>query len=421
MFRPIRTAYTLIELLVVVAIMALIYSMIIIVPEETINDRLHAAAQELQATFLQARSLAMRTNEVHAVTFHIQNANEGHVFKNRTIMTNEGLNDATGGHWYAIIGPDKTGNTNSKSYIPMLDRDYNETNRAKLYRTLDDFIEGMQASQVGQKHFLPPGVRFLALSDLDEGHRYILDYEAAWWPAKGCGPTFPRPWYGYYDNGRLHAWGGYDPALDDAHNSDYPISGLCFEGHDAGNFAYNLDADTILDGNRTYGRFDQFDLPKNNTDSQTPTNSRDGQPRAVVNGYWGDVMILFMPDGHAYFTTCHTRIRMFEKAQWNNNRIISRGGMRISHEDNNTGGYHITLARDVDPEDPIYTQHNTSTNQPEYHLFDSAEDAYQSIRPFLRVFVNRKTGAVSIKDESHPHCQINETTMSSKDPYPLTP
>ncbi len=305
----------------------------------------------------------------------------------------------------------------------MFDRDYDDTNRAKLYRCLDDYIEGMKASQIGQKRFLPEGVRFLALSDMNEGHRFILDHYPAWKGPRDCGPTFPRPWYGYYDTAtkRLHAWGGYDPILDDDHISEYPISGLCYEGHDDGAFAYDPDRDTIVNTGPIYGRFDTFDLPKNNTNTLTRTSSRIGKPRAVVNGYWGDVLILFMPDGHAYFTTVHARLRMFEYASYNTNRIISRAGMRITHLDNKTGGYHITLARDVDPEDPIYTQTDSDTGQPAYHLFDNADDALASIRPFLRVFVNRQTGQVSIKDESHPHCQITADDMDSKDPYPVLP
>ena len=414
--RGLAAAYSLIELLVVVAIMSLIYGMILVIPEDTVHDRLQAASHELKATLMQARSMAMRSNEVHAVTFHIQNASNGHVFKNRSIYENSGEREGAGGHWYAIIGPDKTGNTNSRSYIPMFDRDYDDSNRAKLYRTLNDFIDGMQESQVGEKHYLPEGVRFLALSDLDEGHRHILDYQT--WRSGGCGPTFPRPWYGYYDAGRLHAWGGFDPVLDDSYLPDYPISGLCFEGHDAGQFAYDVDEDAIINTGAIYGRIDTFNLAKNNTNAQSRTNAYTGQPRAVVNAYWGDAMILFMPDGHAYFASAYARIKMFEYAGSNNNRIISRAGMRISHLDTTTGGYHVTLARDVDPEDELYRDDDAETGQKAYHLFADEEDALNSIRPFLRVFVHKDTGEVSIKDESHPHCLIQASDMGSKDPYP---
>ncbi|NRA37575.1 MAG: hypothetical protein HRU15_05505 [Planctomycetes bacterium] len=87
-------------------------------------------------------------------------------------------------------------------------------------------------------------------------------------------------------------------------------------------------------------------------------------------------------------------------------------------QDDFTGGFFITLARDVDPDDDIYTESDVATGQPAYNKISTAEEALQSITPFRRVFVNRDTGEILIRPTDHPDCVITAADFTSKDPYP---
>ncbi len=403
-------AYTIIELLVVVAIMALLYAMIIIIPEESIDDKINASAQELKATLAKARSLAMRSGVIHGVTFNITNAGDGHVMKNFSLQHHQGLEKDIGGHWYAIIGPDYNSSGNTNANVPMWHRDNGDPDVRK-YHCINDMIAAMKDAQIGERHYLKEGVRFLALTDTDYGNYDFRNNLEA---------SYPRPWYGYYDSGRLHTWGGYDPDLDAAKDPQKPNSGFCYQGDDLGNFAYDADQDTIINTGPIYGRIDSIHQLRYNGDTVTPdtvamSTSSTGQPRSLINGYWIDYMILFAPNGRAFTVWNESRWRLHEPRI---NHRHSYGAGEANHVDSVTGGFHVTLARDINPDEPLYTEFDAVTNQATYHKFTSPEDVLESITPFLRVFVHRDTGEILIKSPSHPDCAIKAADLSSKDPYP---
>ena len=76
-------AFTLFELIVVVGIMVMLSSMIFIPFSSTAKQAVSESALELQSVLIRARSLALKTGKMHAVSFHIENAGDGSVLRNR--------------------------------------------------------------------------------------------------------------------------------------------------------------------------------------------------------------------------------------------------------------------------------------------------------------------------------------------------
>jgi prepilin-type N-terminal cleavage/methylation domain-containing protein len=347
-----RRGFSLIELLVVLAIIALLCSMFAFMPSQARRDAdVQAAAEELAATLREARNLALRTRAMHAVAFNIGNApgSSGRVLVNHA-----------GGHWYRILGPWPRGSDDTILPWPQYFRDGN--------LLMQDFLTAMDVCWVGEKHVLPlRKVRFLALSDQDDG-----GLVQPWATTTGDGrdryqPTYPRPWCGWWDaaSGRLNAWGGYDPELVS------PARGRCTTG-----FWYEGDEGRIVGSRNPRDR-----------DAGSYSLYRSGEPRALVDARLQDYLIIFYPDGSAAEgPVMNAREQSFcrgfqagpggQSLADRYERIgneFDRGSPMTSYHAY-TGSWYITLAPDAASDDD--------------HVA-SAAAAVDSLMPAYRVGVNR--------------------------------
>lgn len=433
-----RRAFTLIEMLVVVSLIALLSSMIIFLYEDSAEDAVTKSALELKSVLERARSLAMKTGRMHAVSFHIENAGDGSVLKNFSHIDDE---EFPGRHWYCIIGPDfstigtTAGWSRDPRKIPVA-RNGQNGNLLSFY-CLSDYIECMQDVQVGPRHYLLPGVRFLALGDQDN----------LYW--KYNHKTYPRPWFGYYDDSenRLYPWGAWNPEIDAGF--PFPTTGLDYQGEDDAP-AYYAEYDTVINPPEVWGRIHPDATAPNqeyrDDDHDDPASDYRGfttgylgpdtwylassgsrkVPRPLINAYWGDYMILFDAKGTARSVTGEARKTFFEAIKWYSGRHSSRGTgdnfsrnqMGIKDEVEDTGGFYITICRDIDDSEAIYDQTNPTTGGLDFTRFRSVGDAYESITPYKRLFVWRATGFTEIRNMSHPQCAITPADMLQHKPYP---
>ncbi len=449
-------AFTLIELLVVISIIALLSTMMVVTYSESQEDLILADAHELQATLLKARNLAMGTNRSYGVVFHIENAGDGTVFKNQSVKD---LDDESfiGRHWYALIGPDESqfnaqsygGGTLRKENLPPVALVATNDRDTYSYFALEDYTEAMEKVQIGARRYLSRGVRFLALSDTNELY-----------PGK-VHETYPRPWFGYYDNTTniLYPWGAYNPEID----ADWvsagrePGTGLDYQGYD-GPVTYNVDQDTNLNPDEVWGRiWHYWDFSGNTLIGSTgvypgecvepPSTSNIGtrdksiskrykvardyvgpdrtylakKVRPVVNGYWSDFMIIFGPDGSVSVAKGHARALYFNRITVSRDRISSQAGRAYMgmEFDNRTSAVAITLAPDIDAEDELYSEASTiMTGQKAYNKFNSVEDAFESITPFVRVHLNKVDGLSEVRTNDHEELQITADDLLQRDPYP---
>ena len=298
-----RCGFSLIEILVVVAILALLMGITFLsTGRQQRGAQVRQQAELLTATLCRARALAMANQAIYAVVFNIQNAPGS---------SGEVLNNRSGGHWYRIIGP-----------TPTLADSYYSRSSSKLdgripyaggganFPSLTDEIA---QSWVDAPHVLPAGrVRFLALSDTDEGPALRNDTLGA--ASSGRTPvhygtggetTYPRPWFGYFDPAtkKLWPWGGY--------SSTKPTSGFYYQGKDGPvvgcqnpvtrtynndfNPGQGLTDDFINVDVNGDGDFDDYSEREVNIPIFTA-----GEPRPLVNANWLDTGIGFFPDGRAF-------------------------------------------------------------------------------------------------------------------------
>ena len=404
-----RHAFTLVELLVVIAIIALLSSMITIIPTtENPEEQIELAAASVASAVKQARKLALETRNTHALSFHIENSGDSSVFKNFS-QTYDGV--PNGRHWLAVIGPDTGFLTKSKNEPPV----------PQAYPHLQSYTRMVEISMV-KKIYLPPGTRFLAIGDVDKGNiSSSRDYN------KGDkGPGHPRPWFGFYDDttNTLYPWGAYDPEQDVKYrNTDSDIksctTGLLFEGSDR-EIPYDADLDTCVNPSPTHGilfpHAGRRHLGAGGTidSGQKPEATRVGKPRAILNGNDMEYALIFTGNGDIEWYK-GVRERFYEP-QWHTERYRSTFG--IAHSAAQTGGYYITVARDVDPEEDIYPEVNAKTGQPDYTKFNSVEDAFKSISPFRRIFIQRDTGATVVRHPFHQDAYLEAEHLLQHDPYP---
>jgi len=207
------------------------------------------------------------------VSFHLQNgAGTSGVL----------LNNWDGEHWYRIIGPSVASNRPAPPNPAKLGNDSREENVAKIVRSVPH-------AWIGDQHRLPARkVRFLALTDQDNGHAHTWNGPTdrfARFP-----PTYPRPWCGWWDagSGRLHPWGGYDTALRDADNR--PNAGFYFQGNDGTITGCRSPA------TRT-STLSYVELGSMVDSGGTTVLLAQNAPRPLVNGNWLDCTISFRPDG----------------------------------------------------------------------------------------------------------------------------
>lgn len=318
--------FTLIELLVVLVIIATVMGMVMANQGRwTADATVRAAADRFAGVCRAARMRALVEQAPYAITVNIQNqpGSSGRVINNRS-----------GGHWYRLVGPAR-GTRNAVG----TNSQYNGVGRSLLiaypgsadvptgsgggFWTFPELVEALQDTWVGPQYQLPAGkVRFLALGDTDEGARAASTTQASTY---GYAPTYPRPWFGYFDPGRrrLFPWGGYDPHLSTTEpwttllganpvttytaffyqGSDPPIVGCVNPVDRAFNVDWNHDGDF--------------------SDSDPLRGSEQGYrvfaaaaPRPLVSGDWQDFLIVFRPDGTVYCPPFKTNRRRFSNQQY---------------------------------------------------------------------------------------------------------
>ena len=397
--------FTLIELLVVLSIIAIISSMIFASrPEMDSEFAVDLASRELAATLNEARSLATISGKTHWVTFHIENAGDGRVLWN---FNDDDAPDFPGRHWYAIIGPTKDARHQRKSAItPPPPWEY-------LKQSQQHYTDAIIVSQIGQRHYLPRGTRFLAISDQDFGT--YSDLNAGRFKDEDWCEEYPRPWFGVLqpksvahpalpvepeNNFILYPWGGYDMEWEAAQT---PAT-----------------VDRIYGSNRSHGnqksRFPRTGFNRRgNLDPGEWTVPQTWAERPIIRGLMTDVYIVFTPDGRAYMDrkwVADTKVGQDTNTYPVDHHIpghteksdrpvgLRYGASGTEHDDALTGGFNFTICRDIDMEEDIYPNRNR------LDVFRNEADALKSILPFRRVFVKSGTGSVSIRDEGHRYCQV---------------
>ena len=333
--------FTLVELLMVLSIMVLLLSMVIL-PSSGDQRRavVRGAAYELAATIRQARSLAMEHNGYFGLTFNVQNAPDS---------SGRMLNNRSGGHWYRIVRP-YGGMADNAAYanvygvfpVPIVSL---PSGAAFLNWVPKAFLQQVQSCYLGPQHTLPAGgVRFLALTDQDNGRRlcanglYSPGSSLFNIPADHAGDGlvahYPRPWFGRSEPTatgiRIHAWGGYEPIDARWRRMTYmneytsysngipkdlnPIGkGFSYMG-----FMYEGMGGTPVIGSRQVE--DRLVWDDTNGDGRvyfTPPASADpgvsstaagpfrlwstGEPRPLLRGDFMDAVLVFRPDGSVGF------------------------------------------------------------------------------------------------------------------------
>lgn len=409
--------FTLVEVIVVLAILVTLMSLVAgSFPRSDLRHQaVKSAAEELAATCRQARAMAVGRATTTAVVFHIENSpgSSGRVLNNRS-----------GGHWYRLLGP--RGATQSQSLyhklyttattvdnLPPITGIVNSSKITGRPYTLFQYAEYNESGWQGPSHVLPAGrVRFLALSDMDYGD---FGYNAAGRRRVATGTaSYPRPWFGWYDSvaQRLHAWGGYDPAI--------PGSGFYYWGNTAASAYAVIDAEPVGSRNPVERKLDHWNDGQQGQGSSGSSSTQPpaipagdprnldvlyaaGSPRPLINATWRDVSLVFTADGMVEWGGClpGRHCKMF----WNNfpavvpavnrgaaercNGQATNSGVIDDHAqaemgnfDVDSGGWFITLAPDV---------------VQDVDSFPDAAKALDSLMPMYRVFVSALGGVQVIQ------------------------
>lgn len=410
-----RRGFSLVELLIVLAIILIAMSMVVAVGRRDRRGiQVRAAAEELAGVLRQTRANAMERKSIYGVVFNLANArgSSGRILNNRE-----------GGHWYRVLGPQRANEwTHGYSVPPRFNRDWApggsvDPNAGRDF-PVASALSSIQDSWAGERRTLPRGeVRFLALADQDNG--------ASSAPGMFFGPTYPRPWCGWWDagSGRLYGWGGYDPEIKAfAQNQEWwrwnwvPRTNAAGQPLSFTGFFYEGNEGTITGCTNAVDRLVVADSDGDGFATPADTRSfpllKQGEARPLVNGDWMDAVIWFLPDGSAryedWFPMRHQYSRWWgwNDAQWrrtngrNNLHELAMGDMtndindwsaghvppncrgEVAHYVDRTGSWFLTLAPDVSPE------HDDAT-------FPTAQAAVASMMPMYRVGVSR-LGAVRV-------------------------
>ncbi len=339
--RASAAGFSLTEILVVSAIIVIAFSMVTFMPSRDKKDgEVQAAAQELAATLREARALAMSKRCCIGVAFNLQNG---------AGTSGRQINNWTGHHWYRIVGPSFSDYQNTDDQLKTMNYPGYPTPSGSLGR----YALKIEEAWLGDRHILRAHrVRFLALSDQDNGTCPN--------PAPQYLATYPRPWFGWWDNStkRLYPWGGYNHALTDG--SGNRVSAFSLEGDDG----------------QLAGCVNPAD--RSTTDAEAFPIFKQGDERPVVNGAWLDYVIRFNPDGSVQ------EGRIMAARMWSGlypaqgshlgdliNGAFDKNTAMTSYEPY-TGVWAITLAPDIEAD--------TDT-------FPTASAALQSLMPMYRIFV----------------------------------
>lgn len=394
-----RRGFSLIEIMVVMTIVVVLFAISFSsLRGEQSDSEVQAEAERLGAVLRQTRNRAIAERAAYGVVFNLRNG---------VGTSGEVLNNWDGGHWYRVIGPGRGSNPHA---LPIAGPG------EPASRNLPDFMENVAASWVSPPHALPlREVRFLALGDTDEGNRRN-GASAASGDNRYYASTYPRPWFGLYQSGRLWAWGGYDPSKD--HSAFY------YEGADGdvtgsvNPSTRSYDNDFDRDGsfsNVDHNGDSDFDDPGERERGYVIWEAGEGRP--VVDARFMDACIMFTPSGEAQFLEWNRARRAYVNQQavpGSDTQAAARNGIadraktksstvsydgdyadwvytgprhldvedhgEVGHFTPHTGGWHITLAPDATQDDNRYPD---------------AERALDSITPAWRVFVGSK-GAVRV-------------------------
>lgn len=168
----------------------------------------------------------------------------------------------------------------------------------------------------------------MALTDQDNGH-FRQDGDT-------FTSTYPRPWFGWVDESlpspRLYPWGGYDKDLSmrltttadgdqtgsqkakdryrTKNGREISHTGFYYEGYDGIiTGCVNPTSRIVLDDTNKDGAIVLTAQTNYSLDTLTTTYKlwEQGSPRPLINGKWGDFLILFRPDGTVEVKWMNTR------------------------------------------------------------------------------------------------------------------
>jgi type II secretory pathway pseudopilin PulG len=312
-------AFTLIELVVVVAIATTLMGLVLGTQEGLTREaQVKAAAERFAGVCQQARSLAMAENAPYAIACNIQNApgSSGRVINNRS-----------GGPWYRMVGPREATLSAHGRTLLIAYCSNREIGSGRIH-TFPDLVEALKTTWRGPQHQLPAGrVRFLALGDTDEGARINggnQDSNATRAQGYGYAPTYPRPWFGWYDPARqrLFPWGGYDHqlGLDEpwtTYTGAKPVTnytGFFYEGSDGEVVGCSHPRTRTWDND--WNRDQDFnDSDPERGPERDHVLYAQGAPRPLVSADWQDFLIVFRPDGRIHCPPFKSNRRRFLAAQ----------------------------------------------------------------------------------------------------------
>lgn len=406
---PRQSAFTLIELLVVLAIVAILSSMLFgagALLRDKAALRVEDGARGVERRLLEARNRAITSRVATAVIFHIENAGSGRVIRAGSTEDARGF---PGRHWCAIVPMGHRFWGNALYSSPS------ENGSAQRYSA------ALERKQIGERYYLPRGARFLALGDVEDNLNdtsaarplgttafVITDYSVGTKTRTGnsrLSDTYPRPYFGFLEEVAglytLHPWGGYDPAIYGS-GLDYECTNRAGSVSPVAVFnSTNAQLCTCwvdpADSTRTPAVNQMLEELRPCCD-----DSQIGKPRPLINGYWQDFMIVFLPNGQSRTLTFYSRTTLFSQPQSNSvatdrefpKKIPNNSGGRpdtssfrgrddaiIHLELEAIGGTAITIARD--PEEDTYT-------------FQGPQLALNSLMPMRRIIVNESTGGVRV-------------------------
>lgn len=422
-----RQAFTILEMLVVITIIAIFAGLLFssgVISRERSGVKVAAAARGVERMLLDARNLAMTTGQPHAVVFHIENAGDGKVLRNRSPGDSRGF---PGRHWCAIIGPylpslifPKAHSGDNSGYLlfeglPRIGRKF-MTEQVADFGSAQRLAATVERYQVGERFYLPPGSRFLALGDAEDNlHRPnstaiptdASTYGITDWSVNtptrtgitGLSETYPRPWFGFLHEAggawQLNPWGGYDPAIQGS-GLDYECttryrSGAAYTRTPVSGSSNSADCTCGVVTTRTT----QTPAVNSLREEMRPCGLA-GEARPLVQGSWMDFMVVFLPNGRMREVTFYNRNALFSyqsndgavkdtlnSSHPTTDRFNGRDDAIIVSVSEVTGGTTITIARDADPRN-------------DDGVFPDPQKALESLLPLYRITVNHASGGVVV-------------------------